>query len=143
MSIINISGGSKDSTPSEDAITRPTGRRPRSDADLSIGISLAPKGFDGMWRAHSRDLTDELPRLIAAMNQQGIPVFRVSYHLASWNPAPHRLTIGGRVIRLGGYRTMHPDQLSTVDIAGGHRTSLRVVPAGTEARTAGDSRRRS
>lgn len=138
MGTINVSDASNDSTPAEDVTARPIKRQARSDKDLSVGISLAPKGFDGTWRSRSRDLTDELPRLVAALNMQGIPVFRVSYHLGSWDPAPHKLAVDGRVIRLGGFHTMRPDQLSTVDIYGSHRTVLYVVPASTDA-----SRKRS
>lgn len=107
--------------------------------DLSLGTSIAPKGFDGTWRSHSRDLTEELPRLVSALRSHGVPVFRVSYHLGSWDPAPHQLTADGRVIRLGGFHTMHPHQLSTVDIYGSHRITLQVVPAVTDANGSGTS----
>ena len=67
-------------------------------------IRLGPvTGFvDGGWWPRSDDLAAELPELLAQMSTAGYQVRRVAYNLDAWDPAPRRLTVAGRVVRLGG-----------------------------------------
>ncbi len=61
-------------------------------------------------------------------------VERLSYNLTAWGPTPRKITIGGAVVRLAGYRTQHPD---TVDVLGARqRLTLLVVPPEASPRAA-------
>jgi hypothetical protein len=95
---------------------------------LNLGGSTRPHRFDGTWWPRTRNLVDELPSLIAALRKHGMPVARVAYHLDSWDAAPRRLTIEGQRIRLGGFRYIDPDQLSTTDLYQTVRVDLEVIP---------------
>ncbi|QYN38275.1 hypothetical protein K1T35_14210 [Pseudonocardia sp. DSM 110487] len=97
----------------------------------NVRLQLKPHepatGFvDGGWWPHSRDLPVELPALLAGLAVGLGPVESVSYNLDAWDPAPRKITIGGRIIRLAGYRSQHP---ATIDVlSAGHRVTLLVVP---------------
>src|SRR5690348_2889666 len=70
---------------------------------------------DGAWWPHSADLTAELPDLLAVLSIRLGPVSRVIYGLSEWEMAPARLVIGGRMVRLDGYR---PQPAHTVEVLG-------------------------
>lgn len=112
------------------ATTTPASTAPTADREvrLNLGGSTTPNRFDGTWQPRTRNLVEELPSLIAALVERGVPVARVSYHRDSWEAAPRRVMIGGRLIRLGGFRSIDPHQLSTVDLDHNHRTDLEVLP---------------
>ena len=59
---------------------------------------------------------------------------RVSYHLGDRGPTPGKLSCGGGVVRLGGYRPQHADTMDV--LAAGQRVTLLVVPPETSAPTA-------
>jgi hypothetical protein len=96
-----------------------------------LRLRLKPRGpatgfVDGGWWPRSRDLEAELPALLAVLAVRLGPVESVSYNLDAWNPAPRKITLDGRLVRLAGYRSQHP---ATVDvISAGHRVTLLVVP---------------
>jgi hypothetical protein len=111
-----------------------TTRRTPPDAlseNQHLRLRLKPRGpatgfVDGGWWPRSRDLEAELPALLAVLAVRLGPVESVSYNLAAWNPAPRKITLDGRLVRLAGYRSQHP---ATVDvISAGHRVTLLVVP---------------
>jgi len=102
----------------------------------TLRLKLKPKApatglVDGAWWPRSRDLSAELPALLAVLAIRLGPIQRVSYNLASWDGAPRRLDIGGRQVRLGGFQVQHP---KTVDVIGSNasRLILLVLPPGTE-----------
>jgi len=82
---------------------------------------------DGAWWPRSRDLSTELPALLAVLAARLGPIARVAYHLTTWDPAARRLNLDGTLARLGGYRGRDPD---TVDVTStsGQRLTLLVVP---------------
>jgi hypothetical protein len=92
---------------------------------------LKPRGpvtgfVDGGWWPRSRDLPAEVPALLAVLAVRLGPVEGVSYNLDFWGPAPRKITVEGRRIRLAGYRSLHP---ATIDVlSAGHRITLLVVP---------------
>jgi hypothetical protein len=100
---------------------------------------LKPKGpatgwVDGGWWPRSRDLSAELPGLVAVLAVRLGRIERVSYHVGDWDATISRIGCGGGVVRLGGYRAQHAD---TVDVlAAGQRVTLLVVPPETSAQTA-------
>lgn len=106
----------------------------------TLRLKLKPKApatghVDGAWWPRSRDLSAELPGLLAVLAIRLGGVERVSYNLPTWDAAPRRLHIGGRQVRLGGFHAQHPH---TVDVIGsnGSRLTLLVVPPATDRRTA-------
>jgi hypothetical protein len=89
---------------------------------------------DGGWWPASRDLAAEFPDVVAALATQWGPVERVSYNLDVWQAVPRRIRVGGRVVRMGGFRSQAPDLLKVI---GERRTlTLLVVPPETEAEAA-------
>lgn len=102
----------------------------------TLRLKLKPKApatghVDGAWWPRSRDLSSELPVLLAVLADRLGPVERVSYNLTAWDAAPRRLDIGGRQVRLGGFHAQHPH---TVDVIGpsGSRLTLLVLPSATD-----------
>jgi hypothetical protein len=92
---------------------------------------------DGGWWPHSLDLTAELPALIGAAEAAGYrAVRRVSYHLTGWDPAPRRVAMLGRVIKLSGYRTQLPAAISLVDGSGWDHIDIVIIPPDTDPDTA-------
>lgn len=76
------------------------------------------------WRPRTRDLSTELPALLAA--RLG-PIARVTYLPNAWDPSARYVNIDGTLVRLGRHRRQDPD---TVDVAtsSGHHLTLIVVP---------------
>jgi hypothetical protein len=100
-------------------------------------LRLKPKApitgyVDGAWWPHSDDLTEELPDLLTVLSVRLGDIERVVYHLDEWATVPKRLVIGGRTVRLGGFRLQPPN---TIEVLGLHRERilLLVVPPNTEA----------
>lgn len=97
----------------------------------NLRLRLKPRapvtGFvDGGWWPRSRDLPAELPALLAVLEVRLGRVERVSYNLDVWGPTPRKITLDGRLVRLAGFRSQHPD---TIDVlSAGHRVTLLVVP---------------
>jgi hypothetical protein len=76
----------------------------------------------------SRDLADQLPALLIELWGRLGGVEPVSYNLTAWPGAPRRISVGSRLVRLGGYRTQDPLSIDLVGGAGGRVTTLLVVP---------------
>ncbi|WIV57838.1 DUF5994 family protein [Amycolatopsis nalaikhensis] len=103
-------------------------------------MKLKPKApttghVDGAWWPRSRDLSTELPALLAVLAIRLGRVGRVSYNLTTWNPADRRLNIDGHRVRLGGFHAQHPH---AIDVIGptGTRLTLLVLPPETDPATA-------
>ncbi len=107
--------------------------RARADKDgRGVGrLVLKPDGpvtgqVDGAWWPRSRDLAAELPDLIAGLADRIGSVERLSYNLTAWTASPRKVTVNGSLVRLGGFRSQHPD---TLDVLGANqRLTLLVVP---------------
>jgi hypothetical protein len=113
--------------------------RPVEDSRESLRLWLKPKGpttgwVDGGWWPRSRDLAAELPGLLAVLAVRLGRIERVSYHLGDWGPTPGKISCGGGVVRLGGYRAQHADTMDV--LAAGQRVTLIVVPPQSSAKTA-------
>lgn len=102
---------------------------------LSVKPPLPVTGFvDGAWWPRSRDLSRELPALLAELNERLDGIERVSYHLGDWGPTPRRISADGLVVRLGGFRFQHA---GTVDVLGPRmRVTLLVIPPTTSPKVA-------
>ena len=88
----------------------------------------AARGYvDGGWWPRSTDPAAEFPMLVSALGPWVGPVSRVSYHLDTWGSVARKVLVGGRIVRLEGFRSMDPH---TVVVIGSdyRRVSLLVVP---------------
>jgi hypothetical protein len=110
------------------------GRHP-TPPDYTPRLRLKPKAprsgyVDGAWWPYSNDLLKELPDLLAVLSVRLGPIERVLYKLDEWAQAPAKVAVGGRIVRLDGYRTQ---PVNTLAIRGLNRNTivLLVVPAGT------------
>ena len=75
--------------------------------DLGLAMSATPpNGAHGTWQPRSTDLLQELPALLQEMQRRGVAVTRVSYPLGEWDDVARKVQLGGRLVRLGGFRTM-------------------------------------
>lgn len=89
---------------------------------------------DGGWWPYSLDLVAELPPLISAVEAAGYgEIRRVSYALTGWDgQPPRRSTMLNRVVKLGGFQSQSPAEISLVDRSERKRIILVVVPPGTD-----------
>ena len=110
-------------------------------AGIDVRVSLRPDAgdgrspFDGGWFPRSRDLSAEVPELVAELDRRGLRVERFTYALAAWTPAPRKLLVGDRVVRTGGFRSMDPHVVSLTWDGGTRRADLLVVPPETDVLT--------
>ena len=107
---------------------------------LTLRLKLKPRApttgyVDGAWWPRSRELSAELPALLAVLAIRLGRIERVSYNLTTWDTAPRHLPVDGHQLRLGGFHAQHPH---TVDVIGpdGSRLTLLVVPPETNPATA-------
>jgi hypothetical protein len=122
-------------TPSTSTVVKPPRHTPR----LRLKPKAPATGYvDGAWWPRSRDLAAELPVLLAVLAVRPGRIERVTYNLTRWEPAPSRLVIEGRAVRLDGFRSQPPD---TVTVIGQERQrlTLLVVPPETTPASAHDA----
>jgi hypothetical protein len=119
----------------------PVSRLSRADLRLRLRSqvpgSSTDRFVDGGWWPHGRDLTRELAPLLAAVEAAGYPpVHRVIYSLTAWNRPPRKLMVGGRLVRLGGFRSQDEGLLSLTDSSGWNRIDLVTVSPDAEPEVA-------
>jgi len=103
-------------------------------ARISFRQPVSRSGFiDAAWWPRSRDLTSELPPLLEVLWTAAREVDRVTYNIAAWDPAPRRMRIEGRVVRLGGFSTSDPLTIRLSDAWGAERIDILVIAATTDA----------
>jgi hypothetical protein len=104
-----------------------------SNARVSFRQPVSSGGFvDAAWWPRSLDLTMELPPLLDELWTAGREITRVSYNLEFWEPAPRRLNIHGRTVKLGGYRWQNPLLVALVDSWGQERIDVLVIDPTTD-----------
>jgi quercetin dioxygenase-like cupin family protein len=115
------------------------GRPPKTSSGmpavrLQLGVLQYPgwAELDGVWWPRSLDLVAELQPLLEALPTNGRHARGVMYNLGAWNEAPHKVTIDGRVIKLGGYRMLDPDVVHLTASGTSRPLVLRVVPPGAD-----------
>lgn len=92
--------------------------------------------IDAGWWPRSRDLTAELPALLDVLWTASREIMRVAYSIEFWDEAPRKITVEGRVVRLGGFHTQDPLVLSVVDARNVDRIDFLVIPPETGAQIA-------
>jgi hypothetical protein len=90
---------------------------------------------DGAWWPWSDDLTNELPDLLAVLSVRLGEIERVLYNLGEWAKAPAKVAIGGRLVRLDGYRRQPPNTLEALGV-NRNRMVLLVIPPTTDPQQA-------
>ena len=100
-------------------------------ADAGTGGSA----FDGAWFPRTRDLTVEVPELIAELDRRGVRIERFTYALDAWLPAPRKVVVQGRTVRTGGFRSMDRGIVCLTWDGGLKRADLLVVPPETDVLT--------
>ncbi|SCE95509.1 hypothetical protein GA0074695_2435 [Micromonospora viridifaciens] len=117
-------------TPSTNALAPPS---PPSTPRLRIEPTRAARTLlDGGWWPRSTNPLAELPGLVLAIDLLHGPIVRLLLNTETWDGNPRRLTIGGRVLRLG-YFTSQPASLLTAICLNEARVDLLVVPPDTPA----------
>ncbi|HET9140378.1 DUF5994 family protein [Actinophytocola sp.] len=113
-----------------------TTEQPRRRLRLKLKPKAPATGYvDGAWWPRSRDLSAELPALLAVLAIRLGRVLRVSYNLTGWDAAPRRITVDGQPVRLGGFHSQAND---TMDVIGPNepRITLLVIPPQTRPEAA-------
>jgi len=110
---------------------------PPADADRAARISFrqpvsAAGAIDAAWWPRSTDLTQELPELLDVLWTADREIMHVTYHIAAWQPAPRRMTVEGRSVRVGGFATGDPLTVRLTDSSGRERIDVLVVPPETD-----------
>lgn len=92
-----------------------------------------PDRLDGAWWPHSRDITRELPGLIAAVELQFGRIDRITLNGSLWPELPHRIAVAGRSIDVGWFTTGQPGVEVCVLSNDAGRWDLLLVPPESEA----------
>jgi len=115
-------------------------RSARPSAPLPVRLSLAPYeavpgGLDGAWWPYSRDLVEELPLLVQAMDGVGT-ITRVILGIQLWPGIPHQVAVGRGYVTAGwSVSGQEQNVISLCSYRDGFRTLL-VIPPTTAADTA-------
>lgn len=121
------SAAQKPSSPADD----------RDEARVSFRQPASSAAFiDAAWWPRSRDLISELPTLLEALWAASREITRITYNLDAWNPAPRRIRIQDRTVRLGGFHTSDPRMVRLSDAWGRERIDVLVIPPATDAAVA-------
>ncbi|MFC1411604.1 DUF5994 family protein [Streptacidiphilus sp. N1-12] len=98
-----------------------------------LRLSLKPETrirgrLDGAWWPRSRDMTAELPSLVAELDRTWGRITRVTVHQGSWPDLPAKVPVGAHVVRLGWFGPeQETDDLCLLSYKVG-RWDLLVVP---------------
>ena len=118
----------------------PPGTEPHDDplastdlARISFRQPISTSGFiDAAWWPRSLDLTTELPPLLDVLWTAAREITRITYNIAAWAPAPRRMVIEGRTVRLGGFTTSDPQTVRLSDAWGAERIDILVIAPTTD-----------
>jgi hypothetical protein len=92
-----------------------------------------PDRLDGAWWPRSRDLTRELPGLIAAVEMPFGKINRITVNCSLWPELPHRIAVAGRAIDVGWFTAgEHGVEICVLSNDAG-RWDLLLVPPESEA----------
>ncbi|MFI5716118.1 DUF5994 family protein [Nocardia sp. NPDC051750] len=94
-----------------------------------------PGAIDGAWWPRTDDLVTELAELEALQSGRMGVVDRIMYNMDAWRPAPRRTAVGGRSVRLDGYRHLPAHTLCFLGLDR-TRLVLLVIPARADEATA-------
>ena len=102
-------------------------------ARISFRQPVSPDGFiDAAWWPRTLDLTNELPQLMDVLWTASREITRITYNVTAWNPAPRRMKIEGRMVRLGGFATSDTNTVRLSDAWGRERIDILVIAPDTD-----------
>jgi Family of unknown function (DUF5994) len=105
---------------------------PENPAEVRLRIKPATTHtgiVNGAWWPRSRDLTQELPPLIAALDEIWGRIYHATVQVGMWPDIPKRVITGDHVVRVGWFDAeQDPDDICLVSLRGGRRWDLLVVP---------------
>ncbi|MFE7168965.1 DUF5994 family protein [Streptomyces sp. NPDC057616] len=106
---------------------------PPPQVRLSLApYEAAPGALDGAWWPYSRNLVDELPLLMEAMDGAG-SYTRVTLGIELWPDVPHQVLVGKNLVTVGWFVSGHEqNEILLCSYRKGFRTLL-VIPPETEA----------
>ena len=99
-------------------------------ARVAVAEALFEGSLDGAWWPRSRDVTTQLPSLLAALPDRVGRITRVSLNLLMWDGQPRRVPTATGLLKVGWFRAIDRDLIALSD-AEGRRTLLAVVPPET------------
>lgn len=117
------------------------GDRTPSASPRPLRLRLAPSGttpalIDGAWWPRSRDLTAELPALIALLDPLWGRITHVTVNPTFWPIVPRKVPVQGHVVKVGWFKAeQDPHTLLLLSYTAG-RWDLLVIPPETDAVTA-------
>lgn len=116
-------------------VSRPATVQGSSDGPARVRFRqpVSTAGFiDAAWWPRSLDLAAELPPLLEVLWTAARDFSRVTYSIDGWDPAPHRLSIDGRSVRLGGFAGGGPLTIRLVDAWRNDRIDILVIAPDTD-----------
>lgn len=108
---------------------------PASEARVSLKpFSRHPGMVNGAWWPRSRDLTAELPALIAVLDQAWGQMNRVTVNVRMWPQVPKRVRTGAHTVRVGWFDAeQDPNDVCLISYGSAPgRWDLLVVPPETD-----------
>ncbi len=91
---------------------------------------------DGAWWPQSKDLAAEAPALFEVFWTAGRDMSRVTYNLDSWDSAPRKMHIAGKLVRVSGYHYGNPSLVTVADSREADTADLLVIPSDTNPEVA-------
>jgi hypothetical protein len=114
-------------------VSRPAAASPDQSARIRFRQPVSTAGsIDAAWWPRSLDLSVELPPLLDVLWTAARDFTRVTYTIDAWDPAPRRLVVEGRSVRLGGFASGDPLLIRLVDAWRNDRIDLLVIAPGTD-----------
>lgn len=109
----------------------PNQSRPSTAARFTLKPAMSTRGFvDGAWWPRSTDPATEFTSLLTGLAATSGPMTRLAYNLTAWEPAPRKLRVQERPVRLEGFHALDQHTVGLTDPSG-HRMVLLVIPAET------------
>lgn len=104
-------------------------------------LSLTPAGttptpLDGAWWPRSRDLTAELPALVALLDPLWGRIVRLAVNSTYWPVMPRRVPVSGHVVKVGWFTAELDPHGVLLRSYGAGRWDLLVIPPETAPGTA-------
>jgi hypothetical protein len=104
-------------------------------------LSLTPAGtvptpLDGAWWPRSRDLTAELPALVAVLDRRWGRIVRLAVNSTYWPVTPRKIPVSGHVVKVGWFTTELDPHSLLLRSYGAGRWDLLVIPPQTAPETA-------
>ena len=105
-----------------------------SHPPIADELTLVPREGHGLesstgsWSPQSTNLGAELPALVVELARRGVRVTRVSYNPELWDVTPRKVSVEGRVVKLGWFRSMDPHALQLTGTASELVDLVAVIP---------------